>query len=457
MTVALLIIAIVAMVAVSGFLAASETAIGALSRADLEELAAQSPRSGRFVRRIAADPEAHSGALSFTRVLLETMSAVLVTLLLVDVFAEPWQAFLVAVGIMIVASFLLTGSSPRSVGRAHPAGVLRASAWLARLLRIVLGPFAQLLVRVGDRVTPGRPSRAGSVTSEEHLLSMVDEAAELDVLEDDDRARIHSLFAFGDRIVREVMVARTDMVTADAAMTSSQAMSMLVEVGLSRMPVIGGSGDDVRGVLYLKDLVAYRLNPEHDDIAVETLARPADFVPESLAAAELLQQMQLTSSHFAMVVDEYGGIAGLVTIEDLIEELVGEISDEYDHDEEVARLIAPGEYRVPTQYSTDDLGDLFDLEIDDDDVDTVGGLMGKSLGKVPERGDVAHVAGLRIVAERIGRRGRVTTVLVRREDAATTHGEELEAGRAEVDAALQRHGLLDRSRRSRGDGERSMT
>lgn len=414
MTLVWLAVAAVAMVAVSGFLAASETAIGSLSRGELDALADRSPRTGGMVRRIAEAPGAHVNALTFTRVLLETIAAVLVTMILLDVFGERWQAFLAAVAIMMVVSFVLTGTSPRSVGRTHAATMVQISAWAARLLRIVMGPFAQLLVRVGDRVNPGRPGRAGSVTSEEQLLSMVDEAAELEVLEDEDRERIHSVFAFSDRIVRGVMVARTDMITVDADDAPGDAVAAFLAAGISRAPVVGRDGDDVRGVLYFRDLVARYVEADAPAVAVETLARPAWFVPETLPADELLRQMQSTATHLAMVVDEYGGIAGLVTLEDLIEELVGNISDEYDHDGDEVEAIEPGVYRVPSRLPTEQLGELYDIEIEDDDVDTVGGLIGKELGKVPERGDVAIARGLELAADRVGRRGRVMTVLVRR-------------------------------------------
>ena len=452
MSVALLVPAVIAMVAISGFLAASETAISSLSRAELAEVASSSPRTGGLIGKIAAAPEAHIGALTFTRVLLETMAAVLVTLILFQVFERQWQAFLVAVAVMIVVSFVLTSVSPRSVGRARPAAVLRASAWLARLTRLVLGPLAQLLVQVGHRVTPGRPSRAGSVTSEEQLLNMVDEAAVLEHLELGDRERIHSVFAFSDRIVREVMVARTDMLTIEAGTLASDAVALFLAEGISRAPVVGRDGDDVRGVLYFKDLVAYHLDPEMPDSAVEGIARVAEFVPESLAADRLLTQMQSTRTHFAMVVDEYGGIAGLVTLEDLIEELVGNISDEYDHDDLEVEEVAAGVYRVPSRLSTEELGDLFDLEIEDDDVDTVGGLIGKELGKVPERGDVAVVAGLRLEADRSGRRRRVTTVLVRRaldDELAAAGGDD---GDDEIEAMLElRRAAIDGEARQAGD------
>lgn len=451
MTILWLALAVVAMVAISGFLAASETAIGSLSRGELGDLADRSPRTGGMVRRIADAPGEHVNALTFTRVLLETFAAVLVTIVLIDVFDERWQAFLVAVAIMIVVSFVLTGASPRSVGRTHAAGVVRASAWAARLARVVMGPFAQLLVRVGDRVTPGRPGRAGSLTSEQQLLSMVDEAAELDVLEDEDRERIHSVFAFSYRIVREVMVARTDMITVDADDTTGDAVAAFLASGISRAPVVGRDADDVRGVLYFKDLVARYVDADAPAVSVEAIARPAPFVPETLPADELLRQMQATSTHLAMVVDEYGGIAGLVTLEDLIEELVGNISDEYDHDQGDIDELEPGLFRVPSRLTTEQLGDLFDLEIEDDDVDTVGGLIGKELGKVPERGDVAVARGLELAADRVGRRGRVTTVLVRRAPVPDDDRDDLESspGRDEVDAVLRHRAAAEHDARER--------
>lgn len=433
MTLFLLVAGVIAMVIASGFLAAAETAIGSLSRADLEELA-QDARQARSIRAIAAAPEPHSNALSFTRVLLETMAAVLVTLILIALLPESWQVFAVAVGIMMLVSFLLTGASPRSVGRAHPRAVLAAGAWAVRAVRVVLGPFAELLVAVGDRVTPGRPSRAGSVTSEQQLLSMVDEAAELDVLEDDDRELIHSVLDFSGRIVREVMVARTDMITVDEDESTLQAEERLLVEGISRAPVVGRDADDVRGVLFLKDVVAHRLHggPQR---GVAELARPATFVPESLPAANLLRQMQRESSHFAIVVDEYGGVAGLVTLEDLIEELVGEISDEFDRGAEAVEELGAGAYRLSSRTPTTVLGDLFDREVEDDDVDSVGGLIAKALGKIPASGDVAVVDGLRLRAERVGRRGRVATVIVTAEQPPAPP-EPREPGWAEVDAVL---------------------
>nr|WP_244960677.1 hemolysin family protein [Pseudoclavibacter chungangensis] len=424
------------MVAVSGLFAAAETAIGSSSRADLEEYAERGGRASGAIRRIALDPRGHTNALTFARVLFETMAAVLVTLLLLQVFEAEWAVFLVATACMMLASFVLAGASPRSVGRAHPLGVLMATGWLARLVRIVLGPLAEVLVLVGDRVTPGRPRRAGSVTSEEELLSMVDEAAELDVLEDADRELIHAVFDFSGRIVREVMIARTDMITVDEDATAATALDLFLREGLSRAPVVGLDSDHVLGVLYLKDLVRHGVGADlaAGSVTAAEVARPAVFVPESMPTATLLREMQTRSNHFAMVVDEYGGIAGLVTLEDLIEELVGEITDEYDHDDHEVEDLGGGVFRVSSRMPIGELGELFDLELDDEDVDSVGGLLAKTLGKVPDGGDVAVVDGVELRAERVGRRRRVTTVIARRapgghedDEAAAPAGNRIEA------------------------------
>ncbi|NLT26590.1 MAG: HlyC/CorC family transporter [Microbacteriaceae bacterium] len=404
---------VVGLVLVAALVAAAEAALGVLSRAELEELADESRRPGGL-RRIADDAEAHASALSFARLGLETIAAVLVALAFARTFERDWVAFAVAVGVMLVVGFVLIGSSPRSIGRARPRGTVKALAGLVRGVRLSIGPVADLLVSIGDTITPGRPARSDSVTSEEQLLSLVDEAAELEVLDEDDRELIHSVFAFGDRYVREVMVARTDMISVDAERTVREAIRELLDAGMSRAPVIGRDGDDVRGIVYQKDLAkALLVSGVDGDLPVAGFVRPAEFVPESMAADALLRRMRRESTHFAIVVDEYGGVAGLATIEDLIEELVGDISDEYDRNADAVELLDDGALRVPSRTPTGELGEFFDIELEYDDVDSVGGLLAKELGKIPEAGDSVVTNGLELVAERVGRRGRITTVRVR--------------------------------------------
>ena len=404
------------LVGFAGLLAAAYAALSVLSRVDLADLAAVA-RSRRSLQAISRDVPAHVNALAFMRIAAETTAAVLVTLAFATVL-DWWWALLVSALIMIAVSFVLVGSSPRSVGRANARPILRFAAPLVRATRLVLGPIADALVAIGNRVTPGR--RTASFSSEEQLLSMVDEATELEVLEEQDRELIHSIFEFNDTVVREVMVPRTDMVTVDGDAGLSSAMSTLLAKGVSRVPVIGDDVDEVLGILYLKDVArhSHEQTPDAVEHTAAALARPAVFVPESQKADELLRQMQLESNHLAMVVDEYGGIAGLVTMEDLIEELVGDISDEYDRAAEPAREVSPGVYRVAARLPIDELGDLFGLELDDDEVDSVGGLLGKALGRLPVAGSTATASGLILTAERTeGRRKRISTVLVEREHA----------------------------------------
>lgn len=409
----------VLLVAFGGWLAAADSALSVLSRADLVDLAATA-RARKSLLAIAGDVGAHVNAVNFMRVVAETTAAVLVTLAFASVIEQWWWALLLSAFIMTVVSFVLVGSSPRAFGRVNARPVARWSALLVHASRVILGPVAAALVAMGDRVTPGRP-RTASFSSEEQLLSMVDEATELDVLEEGDRELIHSIFEFNDTVVREVMIPRTDMVVIDGDESVSAAMHVFLSRGVSRMPVIGDDIDEVLGVAYLRDVARLTFEKPHDveRTLVSALARPALFVPESKKVDELLRQMQLESNHLAMVIDEYGGIAGLVTLEDLIEEIVGDISDEYDREVVEVQELSPGRYRVSARLPIDELGELFGLDLDDDDVDSVGGLIAKALGRLPMTGAIAHAGGLVLTAERTERRGtKLRTVIVERDGIA---------------------------------------
>jgi len=416
MMIPLFISAAVLLVVLGGLLAAADAALSVVSRSDLVEMALSS-RSKKSLLAISNDVGTHLNAINFMRVVSETTAAVLVSLAFAYAIREWWLALLFSALIMTATSFVLVGSSPRSVGRAHSRGILVFSAPVIRGVRIALGPVANALVAIGNRVTPGRPKTA-TFSSEEQLLSMVDEATELDVLEEDDRELIHSIFEFNDTVVREVMIPRTDMVTIDRDDTIAAAMSLFLSKGVSRIPVIGDDVDEVLGVLYLRDVA--RLSFEKPKAVEKTkavdLARPALFVPESQKADDLLRVMQLESNHLAMVVDEYGGIAGLATLEDLIEELVGDISDEYDSNLAEYEQLDDGSYRVNARLPIDALGDLFGIELEDEDVDSVGGLLTKAVGRLPVIGSTATVSGLILRADRTeGRRKQLVTVLVERD------------------------------------------
>jgi len=278
--------------------------------------------------------------------------------------------------------------------------------------------LASLLIWVGNAVTPGRGYREGPFATQVELRELVDLAEQRGVVEHGEREMIHSVFALGHTIVREVMVPRTEMVWIESDKTARQALVLALRSGFSRIPVIGENIDDVLGIVYLKDLV--RRTSDEDITAGETpvlqIMREATYVPESKPVDDLLREMQAARTHIAVVVDEYGGTAGLVTIEDILEEIVGEITDEYDVAERppVERL-EDGSVRVAARLPIEDLGELFDTELPAEDVETVGGLLAQALGRVPIPGATVDIDGLRLVAEgTTGRRNRIDTVLVHR-------------------------------------------
>ena len=281
----------------------------------------------------------------------------------------------------------------------------------------VLAPVAQVLILVGNAVTPGKGFADGPFTTESELREMVDYAESSDLIEADERDMIHSVFDLGDTLLKEVMVPRTDVVFIKADRNLRQALSLALRSGFSRIPVIGAGLDDVQGVLYLKDIVK-RLQDKPDADRSETVSsimRPAVFSPDSRPVDGVLKDMQMARNHITVVVDEFGGTAGLATIEDILEEIVGEIVDEYDPEPTQTEQLEDGVFRVPTRMQVDDLGKLFDLDVDDDDVETVGGLVAKELSVVPIAGSSIVWEGLQITADKTtGRRHQVATYVVRR-------------------------------------------
>lgn len=423
----LFLVAALVLVAFGGLLAACDAAMVTLSRAELQDAALRA-RFRASLLAIAGDTGAHINAVNFLRVLAETSAAVLVTLAFAAIVENPWLVLLIAAVIMTGVSFVLVGASPRSVGRTHPRELLRATAPVIRVSRLILGPLAGVLVWLGNRVTPGRARGAATFTSEEQLLSMVDEATELDVLGQDDSDLIHSIFKWGDTAVREVMVPRTDMVTIEATAKAEPAMRLLLNRALSRVPVRAKDADDIVGVLHLRDVARIlteqpKKRAPHPSAA--DLARPVLFVPDSKKADETLRQMQQASNHLAMVVDEYGGIAGLVTLEDLIEELVGDITDESDREAPDSIVVGERKWLVSARMQLDELSDLVGLEVEDEDVDSVGGLLTKHLDRLPMLGDRVQVDGMVLSAEQIeGRRRGLSRVLVERVSFAVDDAEE---------------------------------
>jgi CBS domain containing-hemolysin-like protein len=410
------IIAAFVSILVAFVIAAAEAALSRLSRHRAAELVEEGQRGASALAIIVADSAAYLSVAAFVRVLAEAATAVLITLAVVDSVNAFWPELLISIGVMAVVSFVLVGVSPRTLGRQHADRVALLSAPILVLLRRVLGPVARLLVALGNAVTPGRGYRDGPFESEAELRDLVDMAEEALLIEAGERQMIHSVFELGDTVAREVMVPRTDMVTMDQDTTLRQAMKLFLRSGFSRIPVVGDGPDDVLGLLYFKD-VARRVYVDSNaaTLPAHHQMRPAQYIPESKPIDDLLREMQRDQNHFAVVIDEYGGTAGLVTIEDILEEIVGEIADEYDHEAPGVEELEDGSTRVPATMHVDDLAELFDVTLEEDEVDTVGGLLGKTIGLVPIPGSRGEVGGLSLTAERMaGRRHRIATVIVRR-------------------------------------------
>ncbi|WGW14055.1 hemolysin family protein [Saxibacter everestensis] len=416
----LLFVAVV-LLAIAGLIAAAEAALIALPRGQVAAMVADGKRGARRLDRIISDLPTHINVATFVRTISESGAAVCVTLVLARYFDSWWQLLLVAVLVLAVFTFILVGVSPRTVGRRQAANIALGTGWLIHGLRRVLGPLAKLLVWFGNVVTPARVYREGPFVTEDQLRDLVDRAGESDVIEDEEREMIQSVFNLGDTLTRSVMVPRTDLVTIDRDTVLHKAMTLFLRSGFSRAPVVGDTDDDVLGIVYLKD-VARRVHGDPSvahAMTVEAIARPAMFVPETKPIDSLMREMQQDARHVAVVVDEYGGTAGLVTIEDIVEEIVGEIDDEYDKNDDDVEDVGGGVRRVSSRQTVEDVGELFDLTITDEDVTSIGGLLQKALGKVPIAGSTATIHGLRIEAEPgVGRRHQITHLLVSLDETA---------------------------------------
>ena len=408
----------IALTLLGGLFAAVDAAVSTVSMARIEEMVRDERPGAVRLLRVVGDRPRYINLVVLLRITCETTATVLLVAFLYEDLGLEW-GLLAAAAIMVVVSFVAVGVGPRTIGRQHAYSIALLAALPLQAISVLLAPISRLLVLIGNALTPGRGFRNGPFASEIELREVVDLAQQSGVVADDERRMIQSVFELGDTPAREVMVPRTEMVWIESDKTSGQATSLAVRSGHSRIPVIGENVDDVVGVVYLKDLVqqTYTANGGIETRVGEVMRQPV-FVPDSKPLDELLREMQRDRNHMALLVDEYGAIAGLVTIEDVLEEIVGEIADEYDTDE-VAPVEELGDknFRVSARLPLEDLAELYELELDDDlDVDTVGGLLAHELGRVPLPGVEVTWDTLRLRAEG-GRdhrgRVRVGTVLVR--------------------------------------------
>ena len=412
-----LVVAAAVLVLLAGLLASAEAALSSLSKARAEELVEAERGGAPRLLRIASDPSRYINTTLLLRVAAETASVVLVAFVVADTFGALWQRILLAVGVMIVVSYVVIGVGPRTLGQQYSERVALAVSGPVMVMTRVLGPVSRTLIAVGNAMTPGKGYREGPFASEAELREYVDLAEASWLIESGERRMIHSVFELDDTVVREVMVPRTDVVFIERHKTLRKAMSLALRSGYSRIPVVGENLDDLIGMAYLKDITK-RVFDKHDAETterVESVVRDCMYVPDSKPADDLLREMQAQRTHVAIVIDEFGGTAGMVTIEDILEEIVGDITDEYDSEPDAIERLSNGSVRISARFDVDDLGELFGTPIEDDDVDSVGGLLAKYLGKVPIPGSHIEVDGLRFEAESpAGRRNRVGTVVVSR-------------------------------------------
>ncbi|MCA1655549.1 MAG: hemolysin family protein [Pseudonocardiaceae bacterium] len=415
-----LVIAVLLVVAAGSF-ACADAALSAVSRARVEGLAREQRTGARQLLAVVAERPRHINLLLLLRLGCELAATVLVTVAFMQIIDSNWVAGVVAAVSMIVVSYVLVGVGPRTLGRQHPYSVGLIAAGPVRVLGSVLGPLSRLLIVIGNAITPGRGFREGPFSSEVELRELVDMAQESGVVDAGEREMIHSVFELRGTLAREVMVPRTEMVWIEQTKSVRQALALSLRTGYTRLPVIGESVDEVVGVVNLKELVKTTLdvpqNGRDERGTVAELMGEATFVPDSKRLDDLLREMQLSRNHMAIAVDEYGGTAGLLTIEDILEEIVGEITDESDTDDRPpVEHLDDGAVRVSSRLPVEDLGELFGVELDDSDVETVGGLLAQRLGRVPLPGTEAEISGLRMRAEggKDGRgRMRITSVVVR--------------------------------------------
>jgi CBS domain containing-hemolysin-like protein len=427
-----LLVAAAVLALLAGWCARGEAALtlmsatGATERPEQKHLNSDQPDRRRPdespLRSVVADLPRYLSVLLLLRVICEVFAAVLITAAFVRWFGDDWRAVFGSLAVALAMRYAFTGVRPQAsaIGPRVGRSAARAAAFLFPLTR-ALGPLPGLLVAIGNVLPPSRrhaPPNPEGPEARSELRGLVDYLQRQTGIEPGEREMVRSVFELGDTIAREVMVPRTDMVFIEGDRTVEQALAIALNSGFSRIPVVGENEDDVVGIAYLKDIVAWSHEHPGADATekVVTVIRPASYVPDSKPVNELLRQMQAQRNHVAIVIDEYGGTAGLVTIEDILEEIVGEITDEYDNEQPPVEWLSDGSARVTARLSVTELEELFGLQVGDEDVETVAGLLAHQLGRVPIAGSTATVRGLRLTAENLaGRRNKIGTVLVERD------------------------------------------
>ncbi len=399
---------------VAAGLGIAETALAHVSRLRVEEMVRDNRRGARRLERVVRDAATNLNVLLLARTVAEMLATTLAAVVCERRLGELWEAVVIAGIGMALLHYVIVGVGARTVGRQRSDRLALLASGIVLALGAITGAATRVLIAIGSALVPGKVARDSGFTSEAELRDLVDLAEERQVIERSEREMIHSVFELGETLAREVMVPRTDMVWIERNKTVRQAFSLALRSGFSRIPVVGDNEDDIVGVTYLKDLARRAYDGDgHTTDRVEDAMRPAYLIPDSKPVDELLRDMQAKQVHVAIVVDEYGGTAGLVTIEDILEEIVGEIADEYDREAPRLEELEDGAVRVTVRMPIDDLEERFDVKFDLEDVETVGGLLAAELGRVPIAGATVDLQGLHFLAEAAkGRRNQVGTVLI---------------------------------------------
>ena len=403
------IVVVVVLTAIAAFLAASETSLTRMSRARAMHLAEEQRRGARQLLALVEQPARFLNLVLLLTLVVQFFATALFTSVLSRLVGGGLGVAIAATA-MTILTFIFAEVAPKTYAvQQTDRAALAVAPFVYVLTRLpVLGPLTRLLIAIGNVVTPGKGLKSGPFVSEDEIKALVDEAERDEVIEEEEREMIHSVFEFGDTILREVMVPRPDMVAVPVTTSLQEVLELILRTGFSRIPVYQRDIDDVVGLAYAKDVLR-RLHDGQADKPLADILRPAPFMPESMRAAECLREMRRRKSHMVIVIDEYGGTAGLVTIEDLLEEIVGEIADEYDLEEPNVEPLPDGDYRVNARLGIDEVNELLDVELPSTEWDSIGGLLFNVVGGVPREGQEVEFQGLRLRAERVqGRRiGRV--------------------------------------------------
>jgi CBS domain containing-hemolysin-like protein len=404
------LIGVFVLIAVVGVMAGSETAITRINRPRAYKLVEEKRRGAQSLLRIVENVAPYLNVVLWVTLLATTGGTTLATILAARHLGS-WSEVVATTG-MTLLLFIFAEVTPKTFAIQQTDRVALRVAPLVVALTRLLGPVARILIKVANVIMPGKGLPQGPFVTEEEIRAMAEVASEEAVIEEEEADLIHSIFEFGDTLVREVMVPRPDIVAAPIESGATHVLDLMLRHGYSRIPVYRNTIDEIEGVVYAKDLLRH-LHAGKPEVPLDTIMREPYFVPETKKVSELLREMQQKRVHITIVLDEYGSVVGLATIEDLLEELVGEIADEYDREEPQIEPVDEDTFRVNGRLSIDDVNELLDVDLPHDEWDTVAGLMYGLLGSVPTQGETVTYDHLTFVAEKVQGR-RIAKVLIKR-------------------------------------------